>query len=248
VEAILYKTWKAHVALNSNTLPLEEWIKEKVSRRPLNTSSMEEMDLWLLSRKPSQWATRYLRMKAYGNHFRIDDPTTAQLQTYDSGVASIFHVPTEDAWEVSINYVGVLKDILKLDYEPLHTHVNLMKCEWVKRADNRGNNTYAQDEVGFLLVNFRHKLPRMADPFIFPTQATQVFFSDDQKKPGWKVVLRKEARSKREVVDTTDVFITTTSEASGLTVPTEVPVHPTTQSLVGAIELLAENNLLATAT
>jgi hypothetical protein len=45
-----------------------------------------------------------------------------------------------------------------------------------------------------------------------------------------------------------DVFITTTSEASGLTVPTEVPAHPTTQSLVGAIELSAEDNLLATAT
>jgi hypothetical protein len=29
-----------------------------------------------------------------------------------------------------------LKDILKLDYGPLHTHVNLMKCEWMKRADN----------------------------------------------------------------------------------------------------------------
>jgi hypothetical protein len=88
----------------------------------------------------------------------------------------------------------------------------------------------------------------MADPFIFPTQATQVFFSDDQKKLGWKVVLRKEARSKCKVVDTTDVFITTTLEASGLTVPTEVPVHPTTQSLVGAIELSAEDNLLAIAT
>jgi hypothetical protein len=88
----------------------------------------------------------------------------------------------------------------------------------------------------------------MADPFIFPTQATQVFFSDDQKKPGWKVVLRKEARSKCEVVNTTDVFITTTSEASGLTLPTEVPAHPTIQSLVGAIELSAKDNLLATAT
>jgi hypothetical protein len=236
------------VALNSNTLPLEKWIKEELSRQPLNTSSAEEMDLQLLSRKPSQWATRYLRMKANGNHFRVDDPTTTQLQTYDSGVTSIFHIPIEDAWEVSINYVGVLKDILKLDYGPLHIHVNLMKCEWMKRADNRGNNTYAQDEAGFLLVNFRHKLPRMADPFIFPTQATQVFFSNDQKKPGWKVVLRKEARSKRKVVDIVDVFITTTSEASGLTIPTEVPVHPTTQSLVGAIELSAEDNLLATAT
>jgi hypothetical protein len=236
------------VALNSNTLPLEEWIKEEVSPRPLNTSSAEEMDLRLLSRKPSQWATKYLRMKAYGNHFRVDDPTITQLQTYDSGVASIFHVPTEDAREVSINYVGVLKDILKLDYGPLHTHVNLMKCEWMKRADNRGNNTSARDEASFLLINFRHKLPRMANPFIFPTQATQVFFFDDQKKPGWKVVLRKEARSKGEVVNTADVFITTTSEASSLTVPTEVPAHLTTQSLVGAIELLAEDNLLAIAT
>jgi hypothetical protein len=58
----------------------------------------------------------------------------------------------------------------------------------------------------------------------------------------------KEARSKCEVVNTADVFITTTSEAFGLTVPNEVPAHPPTQSLVGAIELSAEDNLLATAT
>ena len=49
------------------------------------------------------------------------------------------------------------------------------------------------------------------------------------------MVLQKEARSKCEVVNTTDVFITTTSEAFGLTVPTKVPVHPTTQSLVGPL-------------
>jgi hypothetical protein len=75
-----------------------------------------------------------------------------------------------------------------------------------------------------------------------------VFFSDDLHKPGWKVVLRKEVRSKREVVNTANVFLTTTSEAFGLTVPTEVPAHPTTQSLVGAIELSTEDNLLASAT
>jgi hypothetical protein len=62
------------------------------------------------------------------------------------------------------------------------------------------------------------------------------------------VVLQKEACSKREVVNTADVFITTTSEASGFTVPTKVPAHPPTQSLVEAIELSAEDNLLATAT
>jgi hypothetical protein len=110
-----------------------------------------------------------------------ENETTTQLQTYDSGVASIFHVPTDDAREVSINYVGVLKDILKLDYKPLHTQVNLMKYEWMKKADSRGNNTYARNEAGFLLINFRHKLPRLAYPFIFPSHATQVFFSNEKR-------------------------------------------------------------------
>jgi hypothetical protein len=125
--------------------------------------------------------------------------------------------------------------------------VILLKCEWMKRVDNRGNNTYTRDEAGFLVVNFRHKLPRMADPFIFPNHATQVFFSDLQNKPSWKVVLSKEAHSKQEVVDKSDAFITTTSEASGLSIPTEVPLPPPAISLVGAIELSPRDNLLASA-
>jgi hypothetical protein len=49
VRAVLYRNWKAQMAENSNTLPLQEWVKEEVSRRPLNTSSLEEMELRLLS-------------------------------------------------------------------------------------------------------------------------------------------------------------------------------------------------------
>jgi hypothetical protein len=47
-----------------------------------------------------------------------------------------------------------------------------------KRVDNMGNNTYTRDEAGFLVVNFCHKLPRMANPFNFPSHATQIFFSN----------------------------------------------------------------------
>jgi hypothetical protein len=96
-------------------------------------------------------------------------------------------------------------------------------------------------------VNSRHKLPRMAESFIFPSQATQVFFSDVHNKVGWKVVLYKEARAKREVADTTDVFITTTSEASGLIVDDAVRPRPTLVSLVGAIELFSKEKLLENA-
>jgi hypothetical protein len=125
-------------------------------------------------------------------------------------------VPTEDARDVSVNYIGVLRNILKLDYGPMRTPVILLRCEWIKRSDNRENPTYVQDEAGFLVVNFRHKLPSMCDPFIFPSQATQVFFSDDPGKAGWKVVLRKEPRARQEVADTSDVFISTSVETSAL--------------------------------
>jgi hypothetical protein len=136
VGAIMHRNWKAQMAVDPNTLLFEQWVKDVISQRALNTSSVEEMDLRLLCRKPLQRTTRYLQMKAFGNHFRVDDPTTARLQTYDAGVASIFHFPTEDARELSINYVGILKDILELDYGPLHTPVILMKCEWMKKVDN----------------------------------------------------------------------------------------------------------------
>jgi hypothetical protein len=93
------------------------------------------MDRFLLCTKPSQRATRYGRMKAFGNHFRAENSVTAQMQTYDIGIASIFQVPGADTTEMSLNYVGVVKDILKLDYGPLHTPVILLQCSWLKRQD-----------------------------------------------------------------------------------------------------------------
>jgi hypothetical protein len=61
------------------------------------------------------------------------------------------------------------------------------------------------------------------------------------------VVLWKEAHSKRKVVNTTDVFITTTLEAFGLVIPTRAPPQPQPASLLGAIEVTVEENWLATA-
>ena len=115
----------------------------------------------------------------------------------------------------------------------------------MKPHDNFGNATYTRDESGFLVMNFRHKLPHLADPFIFSSQATQVFFSEIEEKPGWKVVLCKEARAKREVLESTDPFISTTVESAGLSNLEQLPLSTRTMNLMGAIELSAEDNLLA---
>jgi hypothetical protein len=83
------------------------------------------------------------------------------------------------------------------------------------------------------------------EPFIFPFQATKVFFSNDIKKFGWKIVLRKEAQSTKEVVDTEeDVFITTSMEVGGLNAPNGLPPLPSIISLIEAIKLPKKDNLL----
>ena len=134
--------------------------------------------------KPSQKATQYMRTKAFGNHFCVEDDTSRCLLTYDSSMASMFQVPVDDARDGTVNYVGVIKDILKLDYGPVNIPVILLCCEWIRRHDNCGNSMYIRDEAGFLFVNFRHKMLKLAEPFIFPSQATQVFYTDDMKKDG----------------------------------------------------------------
>ena len=230
---------------NPSIPPLAEWMQSTVAELDLDFTNPDDMDRFLLSRKPSQRATRYARIAAFGNHFRVEYETTAELVSYNFGVASIFQESVDGGGESTVNYVGVLKDILELHYGALHNKNILFRCEWVKKRDNRGNATYTRDESGFLVVNFRHKLPRLAEPFIFPSQATQVFFSNVIEKPSWKVVLRKEARARREVLDTADAFISTTIETLGLSAPRNPQARAETVNLVGAIELSVEENLLA---
>ncbi len=79
----------------------------------------------------------------------------------------------------------------------------LFRCSWVKNGtDNRGNPTYKQDNAGFLLANFRHLLHELNEPFMLPSQIQQVFFWNDPKTPFWTVLLHREPRSGRVVVNT----------------------------------------------
>ena len=158
-------------------------LEKAVQNQPHEPNNIDDIDRILLVSRPSQKTTRYTRMQAFGNHFRVEDLQSALIQTYDNGLAVIFEMPTTDSQsEVSLNYVGVLQDVLKLDYCPLQTPVIFFRCEWFKRDDNRGNSTYVRDDAGFV-VNTQHKLPKMSEPFIFPSQVTEVFFSNDMSKP-----------------------------------------------------------------
>jgi hypothetical protein len=105
------RKWKEERDRNPSIPPFEEWVQGVVERDALDVTKPEDVDRLLLSYKPTQRAMRYTKMKAFGNHFRVDDAASTELQTYDSDIASVFEVPTANATKVSVNYVGILKDI-----------------------------------------------------------------------------------------------------------------------------------------
>jgi hypothetical protein len=64
--------------------------------------------------------------------FKVEDLKNNSMQTYDNDIASIFDMSTIDARNLLMNFVGVLKDIFKFDYGPMHTPMVIFRCEWIK--------------------------------------------------------------------------------------------------------------------
>jgi hypothetical protein len=94
--------------------------------------------------KPKPIALRYTKMRAYGNHYRVNEGgAKTTMATYDFGVVSIFQQPQathEGTTLGSIQYVGVLKDIILLDYGHVSQLVVFFKCDWVTHGSDKWGN------------------------------------------------------------------------------------------------------------
>lgn len=70
---------------------LAEWVREVVRTHMVDGNVLDEMDAYHLSIKPSSDASQYMRMKAYGNYYKVIGETNVNtMATYDCGVASMF--------------------------------------------------------------------------------------------------------------------------------------------------------------
>jgi hypothetical protein len=228
---------------------LASWVREAIRSHIAQGGVLEDQDALHLSVLPSPFASRYTRMKAYGNRYRVSINTTNNTSaTYDSGVASVFHQEQQSTVGTRLGvlqYVGILKDIILLDYGPISQPIILFKCDWVRNGlDRWGNPTYKRDDDGFLLVNFRQLKARVDEPYVFPTQVQQVFYADDPNIFGWKVVLHKKPRSKRILVSGSDE-VTMVDNLIGVDVPLEFPEVPRNMALVGAIEVIGADAIIA---
>jgi hypothetical protein len=209
-----------------------EWLRVEVDARIGEGQEVSD-DVEDTSRPPSLQAQRFKSMYAYGYHFRVKSAEEAITKTCDSGVAAFFRRPCRsgrrdvNSVDANLEYIGQILEIVELNYGR-HCTV-LLVCDWVKANYRWRNATVKKDEWGFTVANFNAMVEYGYESFAFPVHYDQVFFSDEEDQPGWKVVLRTEVRGRRvdsemEEHDEIPMFaMGADSDFQGLRVPEEVP-------------------------
>jgi hypothetical protein len=213
-----------------------QWFRTEIETMKQAAISIPE-DVEDSSILPSLQAQRFKSMYAYGYHYRVKSAEESITKTCDSGVAAFFRRPCRsgrrdaNVVDANLEYIGQILEIVELNYGR-HCTV-LLVCDWVK-ANYRGRNaTVRKDEWGFTLANFNTMVPFGYESFAFPVHCDQVFFSDVEDEPGWRVVLRTEVRGRRidnniEEEDVNPMFdMGADVDFEGLRAPDVIPeTHP----------------------
>ena len=139
--------------------------------------------IYALSQGPDHRARIFNRCFINGFLFRTAE-IEKNLTTQNSGV-----VVKGDDSTGNMDWYGVIKKIFSLEF-PNAKEVILFECDWydVPAANKNKSRGYKKDEYGFVDIDttrFRY----LNEPYILGTQAEQVVYVKDPKKPGWCTVV-----------------------------------------------------------
>lgn len=142
-----------------------------------------------LARGPDPRVRVYSRYFINGFLFRTKD-SEKNLATQNSGV-----VASSDATSGSIDWYGVIKEIIVLEYMG-RREVVLFKCDWFeKQLQGRGRSrSYKIDEYGYVNIDVS-RLYYQSEPYILGNQAEQVYYVKDAKRPNWCTVVKTKPRN-----------------------------------------------------
>ena len=151
-------------------------------------------ELIALARGPNNLVNKYNGFIINGFKFHTKERENFR-RTQNSGVSVEVDGKT---------YYGVLKDIYELDYYGCFKVV-LFRCDWVDINTPRG---LKYDSNGFILVIFSRLIHTGVllkdDPFIFSSQARQVFYVQDSKDKEWATAIKTKPRDLNDIGQTVE--------------------------------------------
>lgn len=161
----------------------------------MDPTSTVHPDMVALAKGPNNWCIKHKSFVINGYRFRINK-IDKKMKNQNSGV---FVRATRNSYasrqdrnpiDGELDYYGILKDIIELDYEGVGKII-LFDCFW---CNSEGNSTGLQiDEYGFVSVNFK-KLICDGDTLILASQAEQVFYVQDPIDTDWHVATKTKPR------------------------------------------------------
>ncbi|KAM3191465.1 hypothetical protein ACQJBY_069003 [Aegilops geniculata] len=163
------------------------WFERRITE--LHNDGKVSNLIYALAKGPDHLARVYNRTVLNGYFFR-NSYIEQDLSTQNSGV-----IVKGDANTGNIDYYGVIKKIIFLDFPP-DKEVVLFQCDWfdVPPANKTESKGYKKDKYGIIdLDTTLHQF--QGDPYILGLQAQQVFYVRDVKNPHWATVIKMNPRN-----------------------------------------------------
>ncbi|KAH0716865.1 hypothetical protein KY290_013434 [Solanum tuberosum] len=157
-----------------------EWFKDRVAQLHKTDNSRLMKDLLSLSRGPTKYSTHSNGYIVNGYRFHVEDHDQ-MLKTQNCGVVI---VGENDKDSENVDYYGILTDVIELQFIS-NRRLILFRCKWFDVYDKIKG--FKRDEYDFVSVN-PTRLLKTNEPFILASQASQVFYANDNSNKGWHVV------------------------------------------------------------
>ncbi|WMV49962.1 hypothetical protein MTR67_043347, partial [Solanum verrucosum] len=182
------------------------WFRNHVEKMHMGGEKKSE-DIQILAIGPLIQAKRMTGYICDGVRY-LTESRDVKRKTQNSGIMlkaiTQSYASTKDKNPIlaEVSFYGILTDIIELYYSKNLKFV-LFKCKWV----NNNNGHIEKDDYGFTLVNFNHLLytrHQLSDePFIFASQAQQVFYVDHPMEKEWRIVVKLKPRGFYDLGDNT---------------------------------------------
>ncbi|XP_009802610.1 uncharacterized protein [Nicotiana sylvestris] len=173
------------------------WFRKHVEKIHMEGEQIPE-EIQNLAIGPSKQAKRMNGYISNGVRY-LTKSRDAKLKTQNSGVMvkattqSYASARDRNPILAEVTFYGILTDIIEL-YYIANLKFILFRCEWV---DNK-KGLIVEDDYGFTLVNFSQLLYKRQhpsnEPFIFASQAQQVFYVHHPIAKEWQIVVEIKPR------------------------------------------------------